>query len=92
MIIGGNKMAFTESAIKQIADSLAEIAKQHGRLADAVDRLGLNYHAPAGPPGALEKIAIELGQMDTGGGTAVALDEVAAAIQNVADAIEKRRP
>lgn len=33
------------------------------RLTKAIDRLGLNYTQPDGPPGVLEKIAMELADM-----------------------------
>ncbi len=52
-----------------VAAALAEIAHAHYSVADALDRLGMFYHKPGGPPGAVEKLAMEMerlaGAMET---------------------------
>ena len=43
-----------------IALALLELAEAQKATATALDRLGLNYSNPGGPPGAVEKVAMEL--------------------------------
>jgi hypothetical protein len=45
-----------------IALALLELAEAQNATATALDRLGLNYSNPIGPPGAVEKVAMELGR------------------------------
>jgi hypothetical protein len=45
-----------------IALALLELAEAQNATATALDRLGLNYSNPGGPPGAVEKVAMELGR------------------------------
>lgn len=42
-----------------IAFALLRLAEANTLTAEGLDRLGLNYLSPAGPPGALEKLAME---------------------------------
>lgn len=43
-----------------IAWALFDLADQQKKTASALDRMGLNYEQPAGPPGTTESIAMQL--------------------------------
>ena len=45
-----------------IALALLELAEAQNATATALDRLGLNHSNPGGPPGAVERVAMELGR------------------------------
>ncbi len=46
--------------MKRIADALERIADNGDKIADILDDIGMHNYTPAGPPGALEMIGIEL--------------------------------
>jgi hypothetical protein len=52
-----------------------ELAAAQRRLAEALDRLGLNYGSSKGPPGALEKLAMKAERM------AIAADRIAGSLE-----------
>ena len=47
-----------------IAYAILALAYEQGRLVVAVDKCGMNIYQAAGPPGALEKIAMELTELN----------------------------
>jgi hypothetical protein len=52
------------AAIVKAGNAIAEAIREHAvevaKAARALDALGMNNHMPSGPPGVLEKIAMEL--------------------------------
>jgi hypothetical protein len=58
-----------------IAYALMELAEAQRDTAKALDRMGLNYGSSAGPPGALEKLAMETGSL------VGAMDRIASALE-----------
>ncbi len=48
------------NVLTRIADALERIADNGDKIAGILDDIGMNNYTPAGPPGALEMIGIEL--------------------------------
>jgi hypothetical protein len=80
--VTGNLHDFFEDRAREgdatfaVAYALMELAEAQRRSAVALDRLGLNYGSESGPPGALEKLAIEAERL------ASAADRIAGALED----------
>jgi hypothetical protein len=55
------------------------------KLTKAIDRLGLNYGEPSGPPGAGEKIAMELAEIKP------IIERIAEALETIAESMAQPR-